>query len=49
MLAIFTRLRPQKRKLIDLVLEEIDEFSFWLEYITDKQIMKKKVITPLFD
>jgi len=32
-----------------LVLEEIDESAFWLEYITDKQIMKEKVVTPLFN
>ena len=35
--------------MIALDLEEIDESAFWLEYITDEQIMKEKIVTPLFD
>jgi four helix bundle protein len=27
---------------LSIVLEEIDESSFWLEFITDEQIMKEK-------
>jgi four helix bundle protein len=32
---------------ISIVLEEVDESSFWLEFIADEQIMKEKIITPL--
>ena len=32
---------------ISIVLEEVDESSFWLEFIADEQIMKEKMITPL--
>ncbi|MBO1224898.1 MAG: hypothetical protein JYX80_10775 [Candidatus Scalindua sediminis] len=32
-----------------MVLEEIDESSFWLEFITDEQIMKEKMVTPLLN
>lgn len=33
---------------LSIVLEEIVESAFWLEFITDEQIMKEKIITPLF-
>ena len=32
---------------ISIVLEEADESSFWLEFISDEQIMKEKMVTPL--
>ena len=32
---------------ISIVLEEVDESSFWLEFITNEQIMKEKMVTPL--
>jgi len=32
---------------ISIVLEEVDKSSFWLEFITDEQIMKEKMVTPL--
>jgi four helix bundle protein len=34
---------------LSIVLEEIDESSFWLEFITDEQIMKGKMVTPLLN
>jgi four helix bundle protein len=34
---------------LSIVLEEIDESSFWLEFITDEQIMKEKMVTPLLN
>ena len=32
---------------LSIVLEEIDESAFWLEFITDEQIMNGKMVTPL--
>ena len=32
---------------ISIVLEEVGESSFWLEFIADEQIMKAKMVTPL--
>ncbi len=34
---------------LSIALEEIDESSFWLEFITDEQIMKEKMVTPLLN
>jgi four helix bundle protein len=34
---------------LSIVLEEIDESSFWLEFITDEQIMKEEMVTPLLN
>ena len=49
MLAILKRLSQQRRRLIDLDLEKIDESALLLEYITDERIMKGKIVTPLLE
>lgn len=32
---------------ISIVIEEVDETSFWLEFIIDEQLMKKELVEPL--
>jgi len=33
---------------LGIVIEEVDETSFWLEFIIDEQLIKKELIDPLF-
>jgi four helix bundle protein len=32
---------------LSIVLEEVDESSFWLEFIIDEKVMKGEVVSPL--
>ena len=32
---------------LSIVIEEIDESAFWLEFIIDEKIMKKELVEPL--
>jgi len=34
---------------LSIVLEEVDESCFWLEFIIDEQLMKKNLVTPLLN
>ncbi len=34
---------------ISIVIEEVDESAFWLEFIVDEQLMKKDLVQPLLD
>ncbi|MBI3584619.1 MAG: four helix bundle protein [Nitrospinae bacterium] len=34
---------------VSIVLEEIDESAFWLEFIIDENMPKKEMISPLLD
>ena len=34
---------------LSIVLEEIDESSFWLEFITDEKIMKEEKVAQLLN
>ena len=33
---------------LGIVIEEVDETSFWLEFIIDEQLIKKELVDPLF-
>ncbi len=33
---------------LSIVIEEVDEVCFWLEFIIDEQLLIKKLIIPLF-
>lgn len=33
---------------LSIVIEEVDEVCFWLEFIIDEQLLNKKLIIPLF-
>ena len=33
---------------LSIVIEEIDESSFWLEFIMDEQLIRKELVDPLF-
>jgi len=34
---------------LSIVLEEVDESAFWLEFIVDEELMSEKRIRPLLD
>ena len=34
---------------LSIVIEEVDESCFWLEFIIDEKLLKKTQVTPLFD
>ena len=33
---------------LSIVIEEIDEASFWLEFLVDEKLIKKELVEPLF-
>lgn len=33
---------------LGIVIEEVDETSFWLEFIIDEQLIKQELVEPLF-
>lgn len=34
---------------LSIVIEEVDECAFWLEFIIDENLMKRELIEPLFN
>lgn len=34
---------------VSIVLEEIDESAFWLEFIIDENMMKEEMVSPLLN
>ena len=47
--ACLGRSKPEFIAKIGIVLEETDESSFWLEFIIDEKLLKKAIVTPLFE
>jgi four helix bundle protein len=39
--------RPALLQKLSIVLEEIDEAAFWLEFIIDESLLKSKQVEPL--
>jgi four helix bundle protein len=46
--ALMAQTKPAFISKISIVIEEVDESEFWLEFIMDEKMMKKEMVLPLF-